>query len=175
MDTYKLHIQPLSTCTCQYWGLSVLKMQEIYIWQRLQICDVSNDGVDWPQCMMGNSQSAVTRYLIMYQDWGLTVPQKCAKIATFSQLAVFSRISVSTDTSAWLKALITHHLLSSSMHAWFKTGAYPCSKIRMEFKHYFISMIDFCRTDGADWHQYIRKKWENIMQDSRAFKNWANP
>ena len=48
------------------------------ICQWLQISNDSNDGVDWLQCMMGNSQSAVTRYLIMYQDWGLSVPQKYA-------------------------------------------------------------------------------------------------
>ena len=46
------------------------------ICQRLQISNVSNDGVNRHQCMMGNSQSAVARYSIMYQDWGLSVPQK---------------------------------------------------------------------------------------------------
>ena len=82
IDAHKLHIHPLPDLRISIQGLiSPANAREICKW--LHISDISNNGVDWHQCMMSNTQNAVLDAIahcsIMYKDWCLSVPQKWKK------------------------------------------------------------------------------------------------
>ena len=108
------------------------------------------------RCMMDISQSAVACYPIMYQDWCLSVSQRWTKILRLSQMTALSKIVVSMDTSACLKALITCFLaFASSVHVWQKTRPYP--HINSDGMQSLFIMIDFGKIDGVDWRSCTQR------------------
>ena len=69
INAYKLHFHhPVNLHDSIPGLISPANAREIY--QRPQISNVLNSGVDQTQRMMDISQSAVAHYFVMYQDWG---------------------------------------------------------------------------------------------------------
>ena len=105
----------------------------------------------------------------MYQDWGLSVPQKWAKLLPWSQVKALSRIFVLINTSAWLKVLITH--VASAMHVWHNTGLYPHINIRTEYKHHFVWQISIQLMVSIDTDVY--KKTRECYEGFKSFQDWG--